>query len=157
MENGCHDQSLAAGLAEAEQNGGTRQRGDHREVQWPNHWAVFFLIAWVKWTFCLNKMCHNKKRKQETFRIISSVSAILAWRVGPVLPFFCCSLMCVWCTFHWGSWDAGKSPRFPPRGKKMGWFTWEDFTGSATFPTMVPAYSMVKGCSYWGFVNFVSE
>lgn len=32
--------------------------------------GVFFSppIAWVKWAFCLNKMCH-KKRKQDSFRM----------------------------------------------------------------------------------------
>ena len=32
----------AAGLAEAEQNGRTGQRGDHREVQWPKALGGFF-------------------------------------------------------------------------------------------------------------------
>ena len=32
----------AAGLAEAEQNGRTGQRGDHREVQWPKNIGRFF-------------------------------------------------------------------------------------------------------------------
>lgn len=36
--------------------------------------------------------------------------------------------------------------------KKMGWLTLEDFTGSDTFPTKLPAYSKIKGCSCCDFM-----
>lgn len=135
--------ALAAGLAEAEQNGRTGQRGDHREVQWPNHWAFVFPIVWVKWAFCLNKMCH-KKRKEDSFGIISS---IVLCEGRPFFLFFtCCSLMCLWCTFHRGSRDrdAGKSPPCAVREKIWDGSPWKTSLGSDTFPTMLWFYALFR-------------